>query len=215
MLGVAALVHVLLFSLFHIVSPRPQPRTISSATFYLLDSKSPKFSSLNQWLKAEDPALFAQTTAPNRLSWPTIQYVPSYDSERPSLAPLPKTNPEFPVPLGPIPFFLYSHSAGPRQASPIGVTGTRLEFGGGLANRRVRNLSADGLLASPSTPSLPCTFLVAVSPEGQLQHIFLLRSSGNSELDQLAMRNLQHTCMEPAPIKATAWGTATYLWGME
>jgi len=91
---------------------------------------------------------------------------------------------------------------------------TRLALAGELAGRHLQKLPPQGILISPSKLSLPCTFLVAVNPTGNIHNIFLLRSSGNPELDQLAMDNLRQVQLEPLESKKVTWGTITYLWGM-
>ena len=214
MLALAAMVHALAFYLFHTVNSAPQPQSTSIATIYLLNQNSLSDASLNQWLEAEDPSLFIKTTVASPATLPDISYVPSYESERPTLATRQTPTLPVPVPIGPVPGPVSLHSPIPQipQISEK-IAGTRLVVGGGLAGRCIQSSPHQEILASPLSPNLPCTFFTAVDPNGRFRYIFLLHSSGNSELDQMAMKNLQQLRLEPVST-TTQWGTIPYLWGM-
>ncbi len=215
MLVVATLIHVLAISFFRPVFPEFRRKPIASATIYLPYQDSPKASSFNRWLEAEDPSLFVRTRVAATLTFPKIRYIPSYTTEHLVLAAPPNPVSSIALPLGPAPAPVSLHAPViPKNfILPAQTVGTRLELTGELAGRRLQKLPPQGILVSPSNPSLPCSFLVAVSPTGDLRNIFLLRSSGSSELDQFAMDNLRQVRLEPLDPKKVTWGTITYLWG--
>lgn len=214
MLVLAALFHLAGFYLFKAATPSFQPSPVSSATIYLLTRNSQNYSLLSQWIQAEDPSLFARPANLKTMTLPHISYTPSYNSELHHPVTVLKSPPRISVPLGPAPTLVNLYLPEPQTSHPPAqVAGTRIVLGRGLSGRRIQTLPRGGLLASPSIPSLPITFLAAVGQDGQFRHLFLLHSSGNSELDQNALRNLLHIRLEPVPIKSGVWGTVTYLWG--
>lgn len=218
MLVVSFGLHAVGVVVFRASHPRSQASPERPAQIWFLPPGSPEAARVMPMLEASDPALFspAQISARDIGSRPDTVYVPSFDSESPELAPLPG---EIIKTLGPVGPLMAAIRSGPIRGEPLPVQPgipTRLKTGGGLSGREVA-LPADASFHAPPRPGLlPQEFLVSVSPEGRVLHVFPLNSSGNETLDREALQVLTRARFSAAAEETDpVWGTATFLWGVD
>ena len=87
---------------------------------------------------------------------------------------------------------------------------TRLEVSGPLAARQMSGDFAPDVRSSNAL--LPTRFMVGVDSQGQVQHVFLQNSSGESAVDAFASRSVKALTFTRAE-EPFAWGFITIAWG--
>ena len=66
-------------------------------------------------------------------------------------------------------------------------------------------------LPASSAVTEPTSLFVGVNPEGEVDYLFLMQSSGNSAIDEKATDVIRKVKFKPAPNRT--WGVVTFRWG--
>jgi len=222
---VALALHAGAYALFRINYPPPAPPRISEATLYVLPPGSPEAKRLAPFLAEADPALFAPERARGTaLPSPTAPpFQPSYATATLQLAPLPERQthvlPPLPRDFGPVPV---RETAAPPATLPAPAHETRILFSTALEARAPTPPAATRFMARPGDQLAPMRFLLAVSPEGRVLHVFpdtistsKLAGSENQALEEAATRYLMTLEFQPRADGGVTWGTATFHWGLD
>jgi len=220
MIGVSLVLHVLGMVVFQISYPRAKMHSIRSAEVFYIQPGTQEAQDIAPLLAAADPALFSPGQVFGKDAWksPETLYTPSFDTDKPSLVPLPAASPALVMPLmassDPISITPYR----PRQAAtPAPGLPTVVKLGGGLKGRVLESPKGIRFSAHASKGLLPSEFLLSVSPEGRVLYVFALpqESYGNEVLDRTAMQYLLKAKFSPIEDSKPRWGTATFLWGTD
>ncbi|HEU4678436.1 MAG TPA: hypothetical protein VFS35_02870 [Terrimicrobiaceae bacterium] len=220
MLVLSFLLHAGSMFLFQATFPLSDSSPERPASVSYILPGSPEAAKLAPILAASDPALFssAQVFGSDVWNLPETAYVASFDEETPALKPLPSPPPsQFLSPdtgTGPVTAAaIVPKASAPRQFAPA----TTVQFTGALAGRSwtpPANFQFSTVTASTRQGRMPAEFLVAVSPEGLPLYFFAQQSSGDENLDRVALRYLAGCRFAAAPSEAElTWGTATFVWG--
>ncbi len=230
---VAVLLHGCAYLLFRVSYPPPSSPRISDATLYVLLPDSPQARKLAPFLAAKDPALFApEKMHGQELQTPPIPaYEPSYAVSTPQLVPLPDSQPRVLPPLirdfGPVP--VTEPPVEPLSLPPP-ATKTRVLFSAALQARAPQKWPKARFTARPGDQLAPAQFLIAIAPDGRVLHVLkdsdsaALRGPGssgiapgddNQALDDEALQFLMSLWFQRGPDSRTAWGTATFHWGLD
>ena len=210
------LAHAATFFLFRVAYPQrvtiPQP----AAHLSLLTPSTPENVAFLSWIEAEDPALIASDNAGNLAIMPEVRYRPWYATPR--TAPL-----GAPVEMSRVVRFppakdrlSMADSASPALPSPAAGAPqpTIVSFSGALASRPIARRPALVFRQPSTTPAGPTGLLVGVSGDGQVRHIVLQQSSGDTDLDEVAVGHLRDFVFAPSKAPVT-WGFATFVWGSD
>ena len=209
-LFVSFLLHGVCVLIFQITYPHSQSTPLRTAEVYFLRADSPEARSMAPLLAASDPALFSPAQFRTGEPGDEISYVASFDARSPSLESAPSVPPSpatFPGPA--------SREVKTRIGAPEGtVLPTKVQLEGLLAGRQ--------LTPPPDVPFLaagrdfaPAEFLVAVSPEGQILHVFQQIPSKDDVLDNSALLYLKKARLSPSGDTEPVWGTVRFLWGAD
>lgn len=207
---VSLAVHVGALALFQIVYPSPPAKVRRSAEVYFLKPSGEAVEALGPWLAASDPALYSrfQTDSRTPMAEPTLEYVPSFDLQRPTWKVLP------PRPLTPNRRIDLPSGEALTPPLPTGTARLRVDFSGKLANRSFAPPSPPAPLPpAGEIPESPI-FSLAVAADGRPLYVFLEHSSGFPELDTATREYLQRGHFAPAEHESAppTWGRATFLW---
>lgn len=221
MIVLSVALHAACVVVFQVAYPRPHRSPQRSAEVFFLVPGSPIAKRIAPLLAASDPALFSPGHVPGGEAGklPETAYIPSFDSERPTLTRLddPAPPPALPPLASSGPVSVPLTVPNPPKSRAPGLP-TAVRFDGALSGRSF--VPPENLTFSSATVRglAPTVFLVAVSPEGLPLHVFPLarQSSGNEILDRAALRYLASGRFAPDPsAKEPAWGTAIFLWGSD
>lgn len=214
-LVLAAILHVGLFFAFSIIYPRAESSGPTSAQIFFIPPDNPDAKRMQGLLRSSDPAIFAPGRGLNLPDpFPSVDYVPRYASDKPSLDPLPfiqKSEIPHSAPAGPVP--VQSRNLKSREGQPL-PTATRLVASGALSER-VPSLPQETLFFVPAGfDPKPAEFLVSVRQDGQVTGIFLQRGSGDPALDAKAVNLLRWSRFLPSR-PDVEWGFVTFQWGRD
>ena len=209
------LVHAATVLIFQAGYPHTHTTPPHSAQVYFLRPGSAEAAAIAPMLAASDPSLFSPAQAINRHVWdlPEAGYVPSFDSQKPSLAPMPVRTKD-PMVLEMILPQISPASPQLPLKSSAGLP-TQVELGGELKGRTLTPPPGVIFSAPPRQGLAPVEFLVGVSPEGLPLHLFPQSSSGNEALDRAALAYLAKCRFAPVSAGQDSWGTATFHWGSD
>jgi hypothetical protein len=220
MLVLSFLLHAACLFLFNASVPRWEGSPERSAAINYILPGSPEAAKLAPMLAASDPALFssAQVFGPNVWNLPQAAYIASFDEEVPALKPLPPpTSSQFLPPYAgttPVTVAAVVPKAPPLREPALP---TSVRFGGALERRAWTpppNFEFSDVTALTRQGFAPAEFLIAVSPDGVPLHFFPQQSSGDENLDRVALRYLAGCRFAAAPSETEpSWGTATFVWG--
>lgn len=217
----AILLHAAAWFLFRITYPPAGRTEPSHAGFYVVLPGTEAARALAARLEAGDPALFAadRTRGPGFADPPIPAYQPSYATAAPALRPLPDPPAAIEPPLlagsGAVPVSEgRAPSAGP---APTPAQATQLVFGGALRGRAIVSKPEMIFRARPGDQLAAADYLVAVSPEGAVLHVFEQprADSRNPEIDAAAIKFLMGMKFAPAPGAGVQWDAATFHWGTD
>ena len=209
------LAHAATFFLFQVVYPQrvtiPQPPPQVS----LLTPSSPENIALLRWIDAEDPALIANDNPVTPPGLADVQYRPSFASPR--TAPLgPPAEPthrvRFPVAAEKLSESV-SGSAISQPVAPRAADQTSITYSGPLKERATTQPHF-AFAYHTAAPVEPTTVLLGVSDTGKVRFSVLQQSSGDSQLDELAVTSLNGISFAPSTAPIT-WGYATIAWGAD
>jgi hypothetical protein len=149
-----------------------------------------------------------------------VEHVPSYLANEPAIQQLPPLSMESHAPSaqppGPVPV------VHPKPAPERGELSTLLSFSKELAELGVPTCPQSKFAATTREPPQTLQFRVAVNSRGEIQHCFMINSSGDAALDEQARQHLV-LCRFPRAGSTTAiadqasvrWGVATIEWGTD
>jgi TonB family protein len=210
LIAISFLAHIFCFYLFRVVYPATTALLPPSAQVTVLDSNRPVDKEVLDWVTMNDPA---NLSAPKFDSDVISRVVPRYQPIYSTLSvPLRSSDAAKPKEKG-IPSIFSTETLLPVRA-PLPVGGphrsfpTRIEF--------ASTLQAAGPAGSPKLPQSdglaePTSVFVGVSPQGNVDYLFLLQSSGSNALDQKAEDFIRGVKFKTAPDRT--WGTVTLRWG--
>jgi hypothetical protein len=213
---VALLLHSAAWLVFRISYPPPEPIRFSDATLYVLLPGSAEEKRLAPFLAAADPALFAPEDAHGRelIAPPLPAYEPSFTVAKPQLLPLADSQPRVLPPLirdfGPVPV---------SEAEPVALLSsapteeTAVVFSGSLVARPVTEWPKRKFTVRPRDELEASRFLIAVAPDGRVLHV--VKDGPTGVLDDAASIYLMHLRFARGPDSSTAWGMATFHWGLD
>lgn len=214
MVVLAALAHAAIFFLFAVRQPAPRPGGPNPAQVYFLAPGSAAQIQLAALLSSMDPALFAPGRGlPTEVPIEAV-YTPKYLEGSVDFAMPPKVE----APNDEVRSF-YGAVAIPRQIAPkippAVPSPTRLKLSESLVGRLPEELPPmDFQTRSMETPPA-ASFLVALSPKGELRHVVTDRSSGEADLDEAAINYLREISFLPDQTGETRWGFVEFQWGLD
>ena len=233
--AVSFTIHIAAFYLFQVVYPQtvsllPAPRRVS-----LMTASSEQTATLLRWIDAEDPALASTTRRPahmQRREMGKVEHVPSYFAREATLKEPPPLAVDLRIPStqlpGPVRFVR------PAASAPVGMQPTRITLSSELQQLGGVQFTPVNFKTSTSETPQNAQFRIAVDPPGAVVYCFVLASSGDVGLDELAR---QHLALARFPAKAVplagrsideggskvegqpsnneglVWGIATIEWG--
>ncbi len=217
----AILLHAGAWFLFRITYPPAVRSEPSHAGFYIILPGTDLARDLAARLAAGDPALFAadRTRGPGFADPPIPAYQPSYATAAPALRPLPDPAPSIEPPLltgfGAVP--LSEGRAPAASPAPTPAQATQLVFGGALRSRAIVAKPETIFRARPGDQLAAADYLVAVSPEGTVLHVFEQphADSRNPEINAAAVQFLMATKFAPAPGPGIQWDVGAFHWGTD
>lgn len=202
---VSLLGHLLAFLLFQIVTDEKVTAPDRERELQLLSNDLPEHQALLQLVEAEVPiaALSHQLLAPETLL--ERSYRSAFTESRVTPREPARWKPE-PIKLRPI---FPPHHGASTQPAPAAVFSGSLRLDPPLKERLEALPEIPGgpvgkLLESPS-------FLIGIAGSGEVQFVFLDKSSGDAEADALAEATLRQTTFKGGAT-SVLWGNATLLW---
>jgi TonB family protein len=210
LIAISLLAHIFCFYLFRVVYPATTALLPPSAQVTVLDSNRPADKEILDWVTMNDPA---NLSAPKFDSGVISRVAPRYEPIYSTLSvPLRSSGAAKPKEKD-IPSIFSTQTLLPVRA-PLPVSGphksfpTRIEFASTLQAE-----SPAGSSKLPQSIGLaePTSVFVGVSPQGDVDYLFLLHSSGSNALDQKAEDFIRSVKFKPAPDRT--WGTVTLRWG--
>jgi len=210
---IAALLHAAIFFLFSVKHPVSRSDGPNEARLYFLPPSSPEYSRIESALFSSDPALFAPGRGlPESGDLPVASYSPQFAKATIAWEPPPPRISKLPVEpafKGPVHF---SHKKHPKPVATLDRP-TRLRASPEISPRLPEIPAVPKFQARSSTPPDSVSFLVAISPEGQVLHAVPDKSSGDAELDLAAMAFLRTLRFLPSDQTDAAWGFVEFQWG--
>lgn len=218
-ISASAVLHALCFYVFQIVYPPTIALLPPPARVNLITPASEEGRALLRWIEAEDPALSSITQRPPNQSFPlpAPSHVPSYISRKPTLKEPPPYQPDLRVPSSrpPAPVQL-SRSSTPAPVSRVATTLGFSEFSAAFGEPVIPSLT---FATTSREPPQAAEFRVAFKSGGEVRYCFLQTSSGDSALDEQALRTLLLCRFPPLPNAEKSgeaghvWTVATFEWG--
>jgi hypothetical protein len=210
LVGIALLAHILCFYVFHVVYPTTTSLLPPSAQVTILDPNNARDRNFLSWIEMNDPAQVSAPRFNSRLvSRLTPPYKPIFSTLSPELINTAPTGPS--GRNGPSIFsaesFLPMRNE-PVDSRPVRSFPSRLEIGDTLEKRGPASL---GQLPSTNVLLEPTSIFVGISPDGDTQFVFPLRSCGNRNLDSEVEQYVRALKFLPGP--ALTWGVLTLRWG--
>jgi len=209
--------HGATFLLFQVAYPQRVTIPPPAPQVTLLAPGAPEEDALLRWIAAEDPALVAASAAPMPPGAFSVTYQPSYTVLRtpPRTISPPAERPE--PPPSPIALPITTAKAhapeSPALTSAAAPMRTSVTLSGELAGRTVTLPSISARFTAPLDSA---ELLLAVNARGEVRHVMLQRSSGDTEADAEATRALAAASVSPLPDQdGVEWGFATISWGRD
>ena len=203
---VSILGHALAFLLFQIVTPEKVTAPDREQELQLLSADLPEHQSLLEAVEAEVPlAALSHQLLPSEdlLKRP---YHSAFADTQPSLKEIPRWKPPAKTLLPS--FASRSVAPAPAPAEPAPFPG-KLVLDSALQSRLIQT---GPLPSAPPAKLLESpVFLLGIAPTGEVQFVFLEKSSGDAEADSTAQLFLQQTPFRGGATE-TLWGQATLVW---
>lgn len=203
---VSVLGHFLAFILFQIVTPETVTAPDRERELQILSHDLPEHQALLHAVEAEVPlaALSHQLLAPDHLL--ERAYRPAFSQSRVQPIDAPRWKP-ISKPLTPV----FSSPSGSMDKTPVDTKPFlgRLLLDPTLEARRV---SSPEIPSAPNSKSLESPrFIIGLSGSGEVQFLFLDKSSGDAQADALAESTVKQTGFHGGTT-AIVWGEATLVW---
>ena len=212
---IAALIHTAIFFLFSVKYPVSRSDGPNQARLYFLPHSSPEYSRIESALYSSDPALFAPSRGlPELGDLPSADYNPQYEKTVLEWAEPPlgiRKHPRDRIFKGPvcIPLQKLSNTAS-HPSQP-----TRMRASTEISARLPVTSATPKFQTKSSLPLETATFMIALSPEGQVLYSIPDKSSGDSGLDRAAMAFLRTLRFLPSEKPGIAWGFVEFQWGSD
>ena len=196
---------------FHIVYPSTTSLPPPTAQVSVLNPQNPQDRRLLDWVELNDPAAISAPKVNDSFVTKLVpDYRPTFTDETPAIH---GTEAGAPAQEAPTPSLFTPDNLFLRQARPVAIQPnvrfvSHLEFGSALASRHPK---VPGSLPPSERVWEPTTFFVGISKEGEVQYLFLWRTSGNDQLDHLAEETIRRLQFQPA--EKEAWDTVSLDWG--
>jgi TonB family protein len=202
--------HIFCFYIFRVVYPTTTTLLPPSAQVTVLDPNNPQDKSLLDWVEMNNPAnVSAPRFDPRLIAQLTPQYKPIYSGLSVDLKPADSSAlHEQGVPSIFSPETLLPMRSRPMDAVPKRAFSSRLNIASTLQARVPDSLPS---LPIASTFSEPTSIFIAVNPAGEVDFVFLTKSSGTGQLDQRAEDFVRALKFKPGPHRD--WGVITLHWG--
>jgi hypothetical protein len=202
--------HVFCFYLFHVVYPTTTSLLPPSAQITVLDPNSSRDKSLLEWIEVNDPA---KVSAPRFDSGLVSKLAPRYKPSFSSLALELKPSDASDAPPRGIPSIFSAETLIPMRTRPPAsdspkVFSSRLDIASTLQQRPLVSSPA---LPVASTLAEPTSFFIGINPVGEVDFVFLRKSSGSSPLDETAEAFIRSLHFQSGPDRG--WGVVTLHWG--
>jgi TonB family protein len=210
LVAISFFAHVFCFYIFRVVYPTTTSLLPPSAQITVLDPHRPQDQGLLDWVAANDPAkLSAPRFNPSLIGQITPRYKPIYSSLSVELK---RAEPPEPKSLG-MPSLFSAETLLPMRSRPQKETApktfsTRCDVASALQSRAPDHWP---VLPTNSALSDPTSLFVGVNPEGEVDYVFLMRSSENYQLDQKAEDFIRTVKFKPG--SGRNWGMVTLHWG--
>jgi TonB family protein len=176
----------------------------------VLNPQNPQDRRLLEWVELNDPAAISAPKVEDSLITQLVpDYRPTFSDEIPAI----QGNQANAALEAPTPSLFTPDNLFPRQTRPPATTpnvrfASHFEFGSTLQN--LQPVVPEGLPVSQRL-SGPTTFFVGISKKGDVDYVFLWRSSENDQLDHQAEQAVKHLRFQPAG--SEIWGTVSLHWG--
>lgn len=203
--------HFVALYVFHVVYPSTTSLPPPTAQVSVLNPQNPQDRRLLDWVDLNDPAAISAPKVDDSLVTKLVpEYRPTFTDETPAIQgnQVNASVQEAPTPSLFIPDNLFLRQARPVPVEPNVRFVSHFEFGSALANRRP---VIPGNLPASQRVSEPTSFFVGISKEGEVQYLFLWKSSGNDQLDHQAEETVRRLRFQPA--ENEAWDTVSFDWG--
>ena len=196
---------------FHVVYPSTTSLPPPAAQVSVLNPQNPQDRRLLDWVDLNDPSAISAPKVDDSLMAKLVpRYRPTFSDETPEIR---KNQAGAPAQEAAPPSLFTPDNLFPRQVHPAPVEPkisfvSHLEFGSALESRQPS--VPEGLPAS-RRPWDPTTLFAGISREGEVKYLFLLRSSGNDQLDRLAEEAVKRLKFQAA--NTETWDTISLHWG--
>lgn len=216
MVALSVLAHLATFFLFRVVYPERASIAAPAPFVSVLDPSRPDHQTLLRLIQAEDPAPAAATHAAVSPDLLSVPYRPSYAVPRnpPRMPPETAGRIEYPPALDPVALIREVTRDASPDAPVIGPLRSRIEFAGPLAGRKLTAPAPIAIHARTDAILQPATFLIGVNDRGEIPHVFLQQTSGDSAVDEAAAGHLRALSFEPAAAPIV-WAHAAFQWGAD
>jgi len=210
-IALAIILHLGVFFVFSIVYPNKGGEGPDYASVYFPLPGSLDADRLKALLQIADPATFAPGWGQSADVSSASKYLPTYaapDLKLEGLPPQNRTPQAYRAPLGAVEIPKLKIEV-PESPSALG---TRLVVSSTLAGREPAMPGDVRFVSSGRLPADSPRFLISVAPDGAVTNVFLQSSSGNTDLDGSAARQLARMSFRAADA-GTIWGDVFFVWG--
>ncbi|MBV8212549.1 MAG: TonB family protein [Verrucomicrobia bacterium] len=196
---------------FHVVYPSTTSLPPPTAQVSVLNPQNPQDRRLLEWVDLNDPSAISAPKVDESLVAKLVPgYRPTFSDETPDIrkSQASASAQEAATPSLFTPDNLFPTKVRPAPAEPKTSFVSHLEFGPALERRQP---AIPERLPASQRPWEPTMLFAGISKEGEVKYLFLLRSSGNDQLDRLAEEAVKRLTFQPA--RAEAWDTVSFHWG--
>lgn len=197
--------------IFHVVYPSTTSLPPPTAQVSVLNPQNPQDRRLLDWVDLNDPSSISAPRVDESLVAKLVpSYRPTFSDETPEIR---KSQAGASAQEAATPSLFTPDNLFPRQVRPVPVEQktrfvSHLELGPNLESRQpatIERLPASQRLFEPTT------FFAGISKNGEVNYLFLWRSSGNDQLDHLAEESVKRLKFRPAD--SETWDTISLHWG--
>jgi TonB family protein len=210
LIALSLFAHIFGFYLFRVVYPATTALLPPSAQVTVLDANRTEDKEILDWVTTNDPA---SVSAPKFDSGVIARVAPRYRPIYSTLSvPLRSSDSAKPKEEG-IPSIFSTETLLPIRP-PLPVAGSPTNFPTNIELASTLQPQAPAEMPKlPVNPAVaePTSLFVGVNPEGNIDYLFLMQSSGNSAIDKKAIDFIRKVKFKPAPNRT--WGAVTFRWG--
>ncbi len=210
LIALSLIAHIFCFYLFRVVYPATTALLPASAQVTVLDSNRAEDKQILNWIATNDPS---SVSAPGFDSGVINRVSPRYKPIYSTLTiPLRSSEAAKPKSEG-IPSIFSTETLLPiRPPLPTGGSPKSFRTSIELSSALQEEAPLDMPQPPPSAVVVePTALFVGVNPEGKVDYLFLMRSSGNAVIDEKANDFIRKVKFKTAPNRT--WGVVTFRWG--